>query len=75
MRHWKAWLFLNRDRIESLFRGIGCTVLGFGEELIFDKSRLLDRLRRKTDIWLKITIRFVYNSGHRLLSLQAVCLM
>ena len=75
MRHWKAWLFLNKDRIESLFRGIGYTILGFGEELIFDQNCLLDQLRRKTDNWLKIMIRFVYNSGHRLLSLQAACLM
>ena len=75
MRHWKAWLLLNKDRIESLFRGIGYTILGFGEELIFDQNCLLDQLRRKTDNWLKIMIRFVYNSGHRLLSRQAACLM
>ena len=75
MRHWKAWLFFNRNRIESLFRGISYTVLGFSEELIFDESCLLDQLRQRTDSWLKITIRFVYNSGHNLLSLQVACLM
>ena len=75
MRHWKAWLLLNRDRRESFFRSTGYRVLGFSEELIFDKSCLLDQLRRKTDIWLKITIRFIYNSGQRLLPLQAARLM
>ena len=56
-------------------RSTGYRVLGFSEELIFDKSCLLDQLRRKTDIWLKITIRFIYNSGQRLLPLQAARLM
>ena len=70
MRHWKAWLYFNKARIESLFRGIGYRVLGFSEEFMFDTGCLLDQLRRKTDHWLMITIRFIYNSGYRLLSLH-----
>ena len=70
MRLWKAWLYFNKARIEGLFRGIGYRVLGFSEELMFDTGCLLDQLRRNADHWLKITIRFVYNSGYRLLPLH-----
>jgi hypothetical protein len=37
---------------------------------MFDTGCLLDQLRRKTDQWLMITIRFIYNSGYRLLPLH-----
>lgn len=75
MRHWKVWLYFNKDRIEALFRGIGYRVLGFSEEFIFDTGCLLDQLRRKTDHWLMITIRFIYNSGYRLLPVRTASLM
>lgn len=70
MLHWKAWLLFNRDRIEGIFRNMGYTVLGFSEDLLFDTGSLLGQLRRRTDRWLKITVRFVYNSGSYLLPLR-----
>ena len=67
MRRWITWLLKNTDRIEGLFRNVGYRVLGFSEELLFSTVSLLERLRTDTGQWLKITLRFVYNSGYALL--------
>lgn len=67
MRRWIAWLAFNADRIEGLLRNGGYRILGFGEDLLFDSSSILNRIREDSDQWLLKIIRFVYNSGHRLL--------
>ena len=70
MRRWIAWLALNADRIECILRSVGYRLLGFGEELLFYEGSLLEQLRTKTDQWLKIILRFVYNSGYSLIPLR-----
>ena len=69
LRRWIAWLLFNADRIEGILRGVGYQILGYGKDFLFDTNSLLTWLRRETDKWLKITIRFVYNSGNCLLPL------
>lgn len=67
MRRWIAWLAANLERIEGVFRSIGCNVLEFSEDLLFSKVSLLEHLRQKSDQWLRTTVRFIYNSGYQLI--------
>ena len=69
MRRWIAWFLHNKDRIEGVFRNAGYQILGLGEGFLLNSENLLDRLKLKTDNWFRITVRFIYNSGHRLLPL------
>ena len=64
---WDAWLDSNTGHIECILRSVGYKVLGFGEKLLFSTTSLLEKLRCDSNDWLKIIIRFVYNSGYRLL--------
>ena len=64
MRHWKAWLLFNLNRIEGIFRNIGYTVLCFSEELLFYTGSLLEQLRMRTDRWLTIIfLLFLHLTG------------
>ena len=67
MRRWIAWLAANAGRIEGLFRSVGYRILCFTEELLFSTGSLLAHLKHDTDEWFGITIRFIYNSGYRLM--------
>ena len=69
MRRWLLWYLKNENRVEGIFRSVGYRMLGFGEELLFQTSSLLHELRFRTDDWLKITVRLIYNSGNYLLPL------
>ena len=71
MLRWKHWLMFNQMNIEGQMKSIGCRILGFNEELLASSASLLCQIRTSIpDAWLRIIIRYIYNSGN---TLQAFC--
>ncbi|MDO4804573.1 MAG: DUF6431 domain-containing protein [Lachnospiraceae bacterium] len=66
--HWKFWLMLNERDIDGHMKSIGHRELGFSEELLKSGVSLLGMLRSSIpEGWLKTVLRYIYNSGARLL--------
>lgn len=63
MKQWRLWFSLNRDTIEGVLRSKGYQLLGFTEKLLTTSISLLDQLREDTCDWLRIVLKFIYNSG------------
>lgn len=68
MKQWQQWLRINRLTIDGTLKSIGYQALGFTEELLTSGVSLLSKLREDTCDWLRIILRFVYNSGNFLVS-------
>lgn len=67
IKRWNAWLMINRLNINGHLRSIGYRVLGFQEELLDSTVSLLEYLQNSIpDGWLRIILRFIYNSGNSL---------
>ena len=64
MQSWHHWLNANRLMIDGTLKSAGYRLLGFTEELLTASVSLLDRLKSDTADWLKIILRFIYNSGN-----------
>ncbi len=66
---WKRWLFMNTMDIDGHLKSIGYRELGFTEGLLRSDVSLLSELRKRIpEGWLKEILRFIYNSGARLLA-------
>lgn len=63
IHQWHYWFRLNKDTMEGTLRSKGYQLLGFSEKLLTTSVSLLDRLREDTCDWLRIVLRFTYNSG------------
>lgn len=63
MQQWHHWFMLNRDTMEGTLKSKGYQTLGFTEELLTTSVSLLSKLREDTCDWLRIILRFLYNSG------------
>lgn len=72
MRLWQYWLRANKNRIDGTLKSIGYQRLGFSEELLTSGVSLLYELQRTTADWLRIILRFIYNSGASLESVWAL---
>lgn len=69
MIRWHHWFMANQLNIEGHIKSIGYRLLGFGGELLRSGSSLLSHMRSSIpDSWLKVILRYIYNSGN---SLQA----
>lgn len=67
MNRWHHWFIFNRMNIEGHMRSIGHRILGYDEELLSSTISLLAHLRSSIpDAWLKIILRYIYNSGNTL---------
>lgn len=67
MIRWHHWLMVNSLNIEGHMKSIGYRLLGFGLGLLETCSPLLEHMRRSLpDAWLKILLRYIYNSGNSL---------
>lgn len=69
MKGWYRWLMLNQLVIDGTLKSTGYQVLGFTVELLTSGVSLLSELRKDTCDWLRIIIRFLYNSGSFLVSI------
>lgn len=63
MQQWHHWFMLNRNTMEGTLRSKGYQLFGFTEKLLTSGVSLLDQLRRDSCDWLRIMLRFIYNSG------------
>ena len=63
MHQWLHWFRLNKSTMEGTLRSKGYQLLGFSEKLLTTSVSLLDKLREDTCDWLRIVLRFIYNSG------------
>lgn len=63
IHQWHHWLRLNKDTMEGTLRSKGYQLLNFSEKLLTTSVLLLERLREDTCDWLRIVLRFIYNSG------------
>lgn len=63
MQRWHHWFRLNRDTMEGTLRSKGYQLLGFTERLLTTSISLLGNIREDTCDWLRIVLRFIYNSG------------
>lgn len=63
MHQWHRWFRLNKDTMEGTLRSKGYQLLGFSEKLLTTSISLLGKLREDTCDWLRIILRFLYNSG------------
>ena len=63
MHQWHHWFMMNRNTVEGTLRSKGYQLLGFTEELLTASVSLLNQLREDTCDWLRIVLRFIYNSG------------
>jgi hypothetical protein len=67
MGRWHHWFFFNQLCIEGQLRSVGHRELGFNEELLRSCISLLNYIRCSIpDGWLKVILRFIYNSGNSL---------
>ena len=67
MDRWHHWFIFNRMNIEGHMKSIGHRILGYDEELLSSTISLLEHLRSSIpDAWLKIILRYIYNSGNTL---------
>ena len=61
------WFIFNRMNMEGHIRPIGHRILEYDEELLSSTMSLLFHIRSSIpDIWLKIILRYIYNSGNTL---------
>lgn len=63
MHLWHRWYRLNKASMEGTLRSKGYQLLGFSEQLLTTSVSLLEKLRSDTCDWLRIVLRFIYNSG------------
>lgn len=63
IHQWHHWFGLNKDTMEGTLRSKGYQLLGFSEKLLTTSVSLLDKLRESNCDWLRIVLRFIYNSG------------
>ena len=67
MERWHHWFIFNRMNMEGHIRPIGHRILEYDEELLSSTMSLLFHIRSSIpDIWLKIILRYIYNSGNTL---------
>lgn len=67
MLRWHHWLMINRLNIEGHLKSVGHRTLGFSKQLLSSGVSLLSELRRLIpDGWLRIILRYIYNSGNSL---------
>lgn len=67
MLRWHHWFILNQFNMEGHMKSIGYRLLGFKEELLRSSSSLLGHIRSSLpDVWLRIILRYLYNSGNSL---------
>ena len=66
MLRWLRWFEANAHKIEAIIRSVVRRDLDFSDEFLKYDDPLLPRLRTHSPDWLKIVIRFIYNSGIRL---------
>ena len=67
MERWHHWFIINRMNMEGHIRSIGHRILGYDEELLSSTMSLLSHIRSSIpDVWLKIILRYIYNSGNTL---------
>lgn len=66
MKAWKHWLMANLLNIEGILHSEACRSLGFSERFLKSQTPLLPQLRHLYQDWLEKLIRFIYNSGNRL---------
>ena len=63
MTRWRHWFMFNQLNIDGHMKSIGYRILGFNEELLTSYVSLLCHIRSSIpDAWLKLTIRYIYNS-------------
>ena len=63
MHKWHHWYRLKKATMEGTLRSKGYQLLGFTEKLLTTCTSLLGELRKDTCDWLRIVLRFIYNSG------------
>lgn len=63
MHQWHQWFRLNKAAMEGTLRSKGYQFPGFTEKLLTTSVSLLEKLRGDTCDWLRIVLRFIYNSG------------
>lgn len=67
MIRWHHWFMRNQLDMEGLLRSVGHRMQGFHEELLRTCISLLSHIRSSIpDAWLRIVIRYIYNSGNTL---------
>lgn len=67
MNRWHHWFMMNTFNIDGHLKSVAFRELDFAEELLKSGISLLDHLRSSiTDGWLRIVIRYIYNSGGKL---------
>lgn len=67
MQRWRVWIEKNLPGIEGMIRSAGYRLLDFGAEFLKSTGSLLEELRERISPgWLRSTVRFIYNSGGRL---------
>lgn len=67
MRRWHHWMALNVSNINGHLKAVAFRELDFSVELLKSGISLLDQLRSSiSSCWLRLVIRFVYNSGGKL---------
>ena len=69
MDRWHHWLMANTTTINSTLKSVAFRELDYSFELLKSGVSLLNHLRESIpDGWLKVIIRFIYNSGEKLAS-------
>lgn len=67
MIRWHHWFMVNEFNIEGHMKSIGYRLLGFSEELLGSGISLLSYMKSSMpDAWLRIILRYIYNSGNSL---------
>lgn len=67
MIRWHHWFIINEFNIEGHMKSIGYRLLGFSKELLETGISLLSHMRSSMPAaWLKIVMRYIYNSGNAL---------
>lgn len=67
MVRWHHWFMANQLNMEGHLKSIGYRLLGFSEELLKSSISLLSHLKSSVpDEWLRIILRYIYNSGNSL---------
>ncbi len=67
INHWKWWAQMNEKNMEGQIRLAAHRFLDFNDGFLKSRDSLLEDLRRRISPgWLKITARFIYNSGGRI---------
>lgn len=66
MKDWKRWLISNRLNIEGILHSEARRNLDFSESFLKSGEPLLPQLRNMYQDWLEKLVRFIYNTGNRL---------